>query len=1289
MMNGKKSYLISFTALFSRKGYELTIGFEQIINANNQYHLTAPVNSTYRTLIEDTMKSTNKVPHSATGLFGRLGSAGYVTQYDGFEAETVVASIVSYLSGIHKYFNGETVPDVTTEEQQSVRRLEQLFDAEGTGVSKGSRTDHLALLDELSSSDLYDVKVSIEEGNRVSISLSNKQSVIHALESNTSGISADAQKSGFDTAENGVRLNAEKGRAVLSNIVRNILDGEIALLSTVTHDPNITMQGETARFKSAEVGMYRADGESYPFEYAIIVSESKEFGYELAEISTKDSSLKGYELADTRQEGPLENIEEARRLEVTEDAFLSQTENAVSDMAFDAQDVAYIHAEKQNEADLTLTTLTDTYGGGDAEVNESIVTETLYHDPTMLSEFIMVDTHKDTHLETFTQMYTYQNVDVQEFGQTDTVMQASQQDTMTGDLIHPLYEGGIDGVLTQGETVHDSNLHESIAYETLVHEPAHLDLYTESTTREDVYIMESSSQATKHVKDARIETTQTVDKRATAELQEFFTYETRRDGQFETIEVTDSQSGSFLEIDRISTADTLQEGGVIPALESGKVEMDYDARTDGLEQSFYFDKGGAITFFTGASSIANGAENRLESAEYTSDAWENENITKASSDSEAEGRLEFSSQAVVNQAYAADMETETDAEHLISSSSDIQLVTNAEIYVGGDPLVDRFMSADHVSDWTDAEVEEMTGAEVTERMQAEVQSLVTFEQIQGVIAESPEILKTVRLMEIMYGSKAVDLIEAGMENIIQDSITQGFTQADFPAITQAVIERMKQAGAGVTVVATNQDEVQAEHNKGAELAIENPSTGRYINEPEGTMPRELSGASLFDFHRTADVSEIGRAISEANKHIGIMQTIESAEQTTFGEGLRPNTLTAAESDITKDGVEHFPETAVSDPTAEGVVAGIETGWADMEYDGVMERPETADHMTSAEGLMQETVTAEQSDAKQVGYEHKPETAVNETGRDGVWFGIELAEQRADKEGVTHEIAGARISDGNSPSILHEIEGAWQSDAARESVLHELESVTYGDREYEMEEAKLEGATQNKSTDAVLSEIEGATSFTSEEAGVLGLESADYPDGSTEGVIHEVESAYLDDSRNVGTISEMETATSTTNAEAIVHKSEQATSGKEMNAVIQEEELADYSSYQNESVIEELDSATRKRKQLVTDIHDDTESVNNREPIETNIAEPEEAARPTKAVEIGIEKSEEADRPKRVFEVDIEKAEGATRPKREIETTIERTEGGILKTPEEPKKPRIWLILGKIASWSIWNWKKTR
>ncbi|KMV00662.1 hypothetical protein ACS72_03340 [Acinetobacter sp. VT 511] len=133
-MNGKKSYLISFTALFSKRGYELKIGFEQIINANNQYHLTAPVNSTYKTLIEDTMKNANKAPHSATGLFGRLGSAEYITQYDGFEVETVVASIVSYLSGIHKYFHGETVTDGTTDGQQDARRLEQILEAEGAAL---------------------------------------------------------------------------------------------------------------------------------------------------------------------------------------------------------------------------------------------------------------------------------------------------------------------------------------------------------------------------------------------------------------------------------------------------------------------------------------------------------------------------------------------------------------------------------------------------------------------------------------------------------------------------------------------------------------------------------------------------------------------------------------------------------------------------------------------------------------------------------------------------------------------------------------------------------------------------------------------------------------------------------------------------------------------------------------------------------------------------------------------------------------------------------------------------
>ncbi|WP_258286671.1 hypothetical protein, partial [Escherichia ruysiae] len=82
MLNGNKSYLISFTALFNKKGYELAIGIDTIFDdvRTTQYHLTAPAISTYRTLKMDVMKTATKSPYSASSLFGnRLREAANVT----------------------------------------------------------------------------------------------------------------------------------------------------------------------------------------------------------------------------------------------------------------------------------------------------------------------------------------------------------------------------------------------------------------------------------------------------------------------------------------------------------------------------------------------------------------------------------------------------------------------------------------------------------------------------------------------------------------------------------------------------------------------------------------------------------------------------------------------------------------------------------------------------------------------------------------------------------------------------------------------------------------------------------------------------------------------------------------------------------------------------------------------------------------------------------------------------------------------------------------------------------
>ncbi|MDN9009058.1 hemophore-related protein [Brevibacillus laterosporus] len=110
MLNGKKSYLISFTALFSKKGYELAFGIDTVFNGtrNTKYHVTAPVNSTYRSLKLDTYTTANKVSNSATGLLGKnIKLASNVTEVEGVEAELAFGNVVSYFLDIYKYSNGE------------------------------------------------------------------------------------------------------------------------------------------------------------------------------------------------------------------------------------------------------------------------------------------------------------------------------------------------------------------------------------------------------------------------------------------------------------------------------------------------------------------------------------------------------------------------------------------------------------------------------------------------------------------------------------------------------------------------------------------------------------------------------------------------------------------------------------------------------------------------------------------------------------------------------------------------------------------------------------------------------------------------------------------------------------------------------------------------------------------------------------------------------------------------------------------------------------------------------
>ncbi|MBE0343815.1 hypothetical protein E4V51_27395, partial [Paenibacillus sp. 28ISP30-2] len=109
----------------------------------------------------------------------------------------------------------------------------------------------------------------------------------------------------------------------------------------------------------------------------------------------------------------------------------------------------------------------------------------------------------------------------------------------------------------------------------------------------------------------------------------------------------------------------------------------------------------------------------------------------------------------------------------------------------------------------------------------------------------------------------------------------------------------------------------------------------------------------------------------------------------------------------------------------------------------------------------------------------------------------------------------------------------------------------------------------------------------------------------------------------------------------------------------------------------------------TDLHAISEGTRKKKVMSTNIEdEHQQATRKKKVIKTQITDAQEGTRLKKTVTVRIEAPESAKRHKT-LKTVIETpSEATNQSVPGMPKR-KIWMIMGKIASWNIWNWKKTR
>ncbi len=187
MLNGK-TYLISFTALFSKKGYGLTVGVDTLYDGekDTQYHLTAPATSTYRAMKMEEAKTGDKLPYVASSLFGgALREASIDIEVEGVEMDVVMASVTDYLANVQTHLSARAFDEEALIDNRSEGKLKQdLKDAEIDYVTSVTTFDREATRAEglLKAEHFLGGKTGSVESNREALNLTREIKDVHDIE---------------------------------------------------------------------------------------------------------------------------------------------------------------------------------------------------------------------------------------------------------------------------------------------------------------------------------------------------------------------------------------------------------------------------------------------------------------------------------------------------------------------------------------------------------------------------------------------------------------------------------------------------------------------------------------------------------------------------------------------------------------------------------------------------------------------------------------------------------------------------------------------------------------------------------------------------------------------------------------------------------------------------------------------------------------------------------------------------------------------------------------------------
>ncbi|MGG1641383.1 hypothetical protein ACIFQM_08840 [Paenibacillus sp. NRS-1782] len=1168
MLDGKKSYLISITALFSKKGYELSFGTDMILDTqrDTRYHLSAPVNSTYRTLRQDTLKNASKAPYSATSLFGSdWREAAIAGEFEGQTVEAVHSTIVSYLSDIHRHFRGE----IRQNAQQPSRSTAS--DARWKMGSKIHSMEHADSVQQgyrQESIQADSIFNAVQEEDAVS---EMRQQVEASSDAYESGRDFFIYEGLLDAGSGSEQRQGKRSPSSESAIHgETVKQGDNVEQQTVIHqifqDREVVVEQQNAAESLAMETLFQPASEALRYR-----TDIRDALIETSESSVKEQILDSDEINDLTKAGKLEQVVGTIPDDLIETEARAKDDNAPMEARM---------AKSDKSKDVIID--------WQVSVNQRQFKDSTDDHSTAASMRSGTDTG-------------HERMSATELNQDKSMM---IQESATGNLIY-----------LQEATESQGMLAKEIR-----------SVYGEQAMGWVEAGMESSLPEGLHQ----------VDVPATPSSIESVIHRMQ-----ETL-----NGGSLEGVQGHSMTGNMESS-------NGTIGVQTETVTSGLTYS--------------------GRDSLNEPASVAS--YNNEQVYSTSLDQyRAASPYDDSKVLPVEQSSTAYIHASTDAdnEQLGSALSEHHATLDdsqrgERIYVSEEGELDDLGSARFSGLELDGQHGELLAAHVLREM----------------IAEFPEISKMARMLRIMYGEQAMEMIEAGIENIVAEAVKEGTTQASVNLITDSVIHHLETSlgGGSLEAIQIRSDQANIEHTEGTLQT--NAEQGSKSSAEEGQLTNSESGNSYSSkegaYHAMehterrmsteAEIQALGKALISSDCANVMIQGTQTGRTFSSTTGVTDSMEQGVLQSFTDGEYSHLESAAMSSGNFDATESGpLES----VQYIGEMEAEKVAlvpSERISVESLEAEKVALVPSERISVESMEAEKVTLVPSER------ISIVSVEADR----HEVKAGELLEQMKEADVTSLERALVYPDIQAGVIHSGICADNQEHNQVSDAVLVDGeraASMESVRETITDEIDQANSIMRTNEAVI-----EQMHGQGNNVENVLEAIWV---HGEGSSGEKQTYTS------IRDDFEIATPG-DISRMVDMQELVQGQA--NEKTLEAVMPAHTDAESILkieeTDLHAISEGTRKKKVMSTNIEdEHQQASRKKKVIKTQITDAEEGTRLKKTATVRIEAPESAKRHKT-LKTVIETpSEATNQSLPGMPKR-KIWMIMGKIASWNIWNWKKTR